>query len=366
MHPLTVNRRALLSAVDAAVPCVAPKTSPREPNKHVLLRASGDRLMVASTDGEMSLTTSIDAQCQSACETLINPQKLRAILGESSDEDAVIEVGKGSAKVVCGGKFTLQTSPSEEFPELVKFECGNHFSVAGSRFRDAMAIASACTDPSATKYALGGVFFDAANGVVAATDSRRMVVANLAIDRVGEPWEPNKNEQCVIPAKFAKILSKLDGDQIDIQLSPNSVIARAGATLLASQLMSGRFPDYERVIPASNKSKADLVAGSLASLLRRALIVTNEETCGSDFEFTKSAIISRGQASNVGSSECEIPIALDGDGMIIRCDPKLIQTFVNHLDPSASVLVRLVSSDKAVVMESGVYRYLVMPMAREE
>ena len=110
----------------------------------------------------------------------------------------------------------------------------------------------------------------------------------------------------------------------------------------------------------------ELLVGPFYSAVRQAQIVTNDDSRGVDFTFADGTLTLESQATDVGTSKIELPIAYDGEKLTIKFDPRFIAEFLRVLEPEQTVTLRLIDSERAAVFETDdQYTYVVMPLSRE-
>ena len=120
-----------------AVAAVAPGRHAREIYTHVLLSLDKGRLSLSATDGEISIrrTLQVEGLDSVSVVKLIPPQRLLAILRESSDDSIAFRVEDVSITVKVGTSvFTLQVLGSpEEFPDLAESDVASHWQIESHR-----------------------------------------------------------------------------------------------------------------------------------------------------------------------------------------------------------------------------------------
>ena len=228
---------------------------------------------------------------------------------------------------------------------------------------------SFATDTESTRYALGGLLLEFSEGLLtlAATDSRRLAVSNAISERQGDPQTPARTT--VVPTKAMGLLERsidAEADFVDIVVHDNDVLMRAGACTVSSRLVEGRFPRYRDVIPPNGSVNIPLSAGLFYSAVKQAQIVTDEETRGVDFQFTRQLLTLSSAASAVGDSRIELPIEYEYDDLQITFDPKYVGEFLRVLNPETLVDLQLTDGDTAAVFRvEDSYTYVVMPLTQD-
>ena len=123
----------------------------------------------------------------------------------------------------------------------------------------------------------------------------------------------------IIPRKGVLELQRLlgEGEEIELAIGSNHIRAVVGNIQFTSKLIDGRFPDYERVIPAKATNRLRAGRESLRHALQRAAILSNEKYRGIRLELAPNKV--KIQANNPDQEEAqdELEVEYDGDGMEI-------------------------------------------------
>ena len=102
------------------------------------------------------------------------------------------------------------------------------------------------------------------------------------------------------------------------------------------------------------------------SAVRQAQIVTNEESRGVDFAFSKGLLTLNSQAADIGQSRVELPVSYDGADLAITFDPRFVAEFLRVLEPERQVRLDLIDAESAAVLRTDDgYTYVIMPLSRD-
>ncbi len=213
------------------------------------------------------------------------------------------------------------------------------------------------------RYYLNGLLLETGHGIVraVATDGHR-----LAICEVGSADAGEKAQQVIIPRKGVLELQRLlgEGEEIELAIGSNHIRAVVGNIQFTSKLIDGRFPDYERVIPAKATNRLRAGRESLRHALQRAAILSNEKYRGIRLELAPNKV--KIQANNPDQEEAqdELEVEYDGDGMEIGFNVNYLldalgavgteDVELGFVDANSSCLIQAPGEDSA--------RYVVMPM----
>src|SRR5206468_6850703 len=288
---LICNRGALLEALSVAGNAVAART-PKPVLLCVKLTAADDKLTIAATDLEVAIRYS-DAQVQieQAGEALLPADKLRDIVRESVDDTLSIEVANDNATIKGqDSKFTIYTQNPKEFPPVPDFEGKADFEIAGGHLKQLIGQTLFAAAKESTRYAFNGVLVVAKGKKISlvSTDGRRLAQANGDLASAGKLSKDGA--KAIIPTKALQLVEKLIDDPeeaVGFQMRENQVIVHTSSATLTSNLVEGQFPPYEDVIPKDADKKMTASTADFLSAIKRAALLTTEESKGVRMQFTK-------------------------------------------------------------------------------
>jgi len=364
-------QRGPLTAAFQMVGAAVPSRTTKDILKNVKLEVGPQGAILVGTDSECSLRCQIpDIETTARGVALLPTARVMQILRELSDEIVKIDVTADAIWIRSGfSEFRLSAEDPADYPPVADFQDEDYFILPKNEFRQAIRRTIFATDPESTRYALGGVLIELTpeRATLAATDSRRLAVMHIPAKAHGTA--PAGGTQPIIPSKGMQLIEKSLGDsdeEIHLAVHANDVVVRSGTTVISTQLVQGRFPDYRKVIPSSHQTAIDLPVGPFYSAVRQAQIVTNEESRGVDFTFADGTLRLSSQATDIGQSKIELPISYDGPELKITFDPRYVADFLRVLDAAGQAQFRIIDQDSAAVLVSeDRYTYVIMPLSRD-
>lgn len=336
---------------------------------NVLLEKRGDDLTLLATDIEIQITTtSAGVQGDGDGAVTVAAKKLQDIL-RSLPENAEISLNLEDKRLlVRAGKsrFALQTLPADDFPRMNVAEANQgRITVTQRQFRQLLGKTQFAMAAQDVRYYLNGLLLLAEGNQLraVATDGHRLAYASLALENI----DPLPRQELIIPRKTVLELNRLltDSDEIlDIQLAPNQIQFQFGAIKLVSKLIDGKFPDYERVIPAVLRNTVVVNRTQLLQSMVRAAILTNEKFRGVRLVLSPGSL--KIMAANAEQEEAQEEIELDysGDAIDIGFNVGYLLDVLNNAssdaiewgfnDANSSSLITIPGNDN--------FKYVVMPM----
>ena len=366
---LIKTQRDLLLAPLQSVSGIVEKKHTLPILSNVLLEKNGDQLTLLATDIEIQITTttSVAASDGNGAVT-VGARKLQDILRSLPDTAEVsLNIEEKRLQVKAGkSRFNLQTLPAEDFPRMSLAEGGTQkFSIAQKQFRRLLAQTQFSMAAQDVRYYLNGLLLLIEGGELraVATDGHRLAYASLALEGVAD-WP---RQEMILPRKTVLELSRLltDTDEpLEIELAPNQIRFQFGHISLVSKLIDGKFPDYERVIPATLKNVVSLNRAALLQSMVRAAILTNEKFRGVRLVLTAGSL--RIIAANAEQEEAQEEIEVDyaGDTIDVGFNVSYLLDVLNNTsaemiewgfnDANSSALISIPGNER--------FKYVVMPM----
>lgn len=361
----------MLAAFSAVAP-VAPARSPKPILQNVKLEAADGSATLLATDLEVAIryqASGIDVQQPGAA--VLPTARFGQILRECADETFAIEADDKNIRIQGErSTFNLSAENPAEFPSVATFDEAAHYETSARLFKELVRRTIFATDNESSRYALGGVKMEWADGTLTGvgTDGRRLAKMEGALQAVGEPAA--FGDATIVPSRPLQLIDRAVADddaEVQIAVRQNEVLVRSPRAVIYTRLLEGRFPRWRDVFPQrSNSVKIELPVAPFHAAVRQAAIVTSDESRGVDFTFGGGTLVLSGHAAEVGESRIELPIAYDGDEITITLDPRFVIEFLKVLSGDASFTLDLEDGDSAAVCttDDG-YGYVIMPLARD-
>ena len=334
---------------------------------NVLLEKKGDRLTLLATDIEIQITTTTEgAGGEGDGAVTVGARKLQEILRSLSDSTEVSLVLEDKRLQVRAGKsrFSLQTLPADDFPRMTLAEGETkQFSISQKAFRQLIGKTQYSMAAQDVRYYLNGLLLlvDGKELRAVATDGHRLAFASVATET------ELPRQEMILPRKTVLELNRLllDNDEpLNITLSPNQIRFAFGSIVLVSKLIDGKFPDYERVIPASLKHHMTVGRQTLMQAMQRAAILTNEKFRGVRVVLGENSLKLIAANAEQEEAQEEIEVNYNGDAIDVGFNVGYLLDVLNNTqvdeicwsfnDANSSALITVPGNDR--------FKYVVMPM----
>jgi DNA polymerase-3 subunit beta len=369
---IVCDREKLLAAFQTAA-LFAPSRSPKEILTNVKLDVDKNGATFSATDMEVGVRVNIEGLDVDAAGSAVLPVvHFGAILRENSDEKLRIDsTGKGTVVRGERSEFKLPAGDPEEFPSVAKFEETKYHTISARLFREVISRTEFATDMESSRYALGGVLFELEPSKLTAvgTDGRRLAKMEGPAEAVN--GHKTGDTMTIIRTQSLRAIGRAISDadnEVHLAARGNDVLLRTSRATFYSRLVEGRFPRWRDVFPnRQNAPRIDMTVGPLLSALRQASVVLSAESRGIDFTFNDGTLTLSASTAEAGQSRVEMPVAYDGQQIIVSLDHRFVLDFLNVLSPEANIALEIENGETAVVFhaDDGAYGYVVMPLSRD-
>lgn len=279
----------------------------------VLVRATDDgRVRLEGTDGDQYLKTELRATVEKPGVVAVQGRRFLEIVKELPASTLDVRLRGSSLQVSCGtGKFRLVTRSVEDFPVLPEISDSRAVGIPAADLERLIrsTVYAVATDES--RLELSGVLIEIGARSISfvGTDGHRLARASLQTE-TGYEWK------VLVPPRTLATLQRLvpEADEaVRVATDGKHVRFDVGSHQLVGRLLSGEYPNYERVIPEGNDRKAVISTGSLLAAVRRVGIFSDSFTKRVTLGLESGKLRISVQTQDIGEAEEEIEAKYDGE-----------------------------------------------------
>jgi DNA polymerase-3 subunit beta len=360
---LRVNRQELAEAL-GVVGTVAVARSPKEILKCVLIRACPDHLELEATDLEIALrytVTQVEVETEGAA--LVSAEKLSAIVRESEDDLLDLETDENLCHVRgADAHFQIYLQGTEEFPAIGGMSGEPDFEIEAGVLRRMAERTVFAAARENTRYAINGVLWErtAQNLMLVATDGRRLSQAMGPVSAT-----KGENASAIVPSKAMGLVQRIftDGDEkVAVKITGNQIVLSSSRATMSTALVEGHFPKYQDVIPTDSDKKATLPVAETSSAVRRAALLTNEESRGVRFAFASGELSLASRAPQQGEAQITLPMEYSGEPVEIGFNPTFLTDVLRVVHEDEVTFELKEPNRPGVVRCGGDFLYVIMPV----
>lgn len=224
---------------------------------HVLINLDSGKLTLTTTNLEIQIKCTKIIECQESCQFTLYAKSLIGII-KDIDEDIVIyfEINKNNIKLnINNNFFELNSFNHQDFPSLTHQDDYSVLKVDAQELKKLINKTSFTIANQDIRVYLNGLYFEANNQklTLVSTDGYR-----LSLGSIEQKNNTIDKQTAIIPKKSISEITKLllesnQSEDIDINLSENHLKINFKDTEIVSQLINGKYPNYQKVIPNTIK-----------------------------------------------------------------------------------------------------------------
>jgi DNA polymerase-3 subunit beta len=342
----------------------------------VLLDGREGALRIAATNLETGFVSLISADTQEVGKVAVPGNVLHELVSSFNEERTTLKLDEKTLSLhIRDGKSksSIKCLPADDFPRIPEADIQGHIRVDASDLKLAFQRAGISISRDEARPVLTGASLSIQGEqlVIASADGFRLSVCSIAGSSTGQD-----GRTILLPGQaLNEFIQALDDSQaVEIYLPPqnNQAAFKFGTRLLISQLIEGKFPDLEPVIPKKSKTTAVVSRSSLLNACRQARIFSQESKKDSGamlMHFMQDSergglVQVSGQSDETGMTTNTVEASVEGPAVRIAFNPSFfIDGLATIKTPNARI--RLNAHDRPALLEpvgEQGYFYVLMPL----
>jgi DNA polymerase-3 subunit beta len=339
---------------------------------NVLVKADRGKLSLKATDLDLEVTDSIAAEVSPGGSTTVPAHMFYEIVRKLPDGAQIILEGSGDRAVLSlragRSRFTLQTLPESDFPDLAAGEMSHSFKVAAADLKRLIDKTQFAISTEETRYYLNGIYLHTVGTAKAAmlravaTDGHRLAQVELPLPQ-GAAGMPG----IIVPRKTVGEVQRLietgEGD-VAIELSAGKIRFTIGNVVLTSKLIDGTFPDYARVIPANNDKSLIVDKTDFEAAVDRVSTVSSERGRAVKLSINGGRLVLSVTNPDSGSATEELEVEYEADPLDIGFNSRYLLDIAAQIEGEVAVLKLADPGSPTLIQDKDAKGalYVLMPM----
>ena len=343
---------------------------------NVMLATDNGRLKISATNLDIGINCWVGAKVEEEGAITVPARLLADFVNSLPPEriDLELSVRTQTIHLRCARfEANIKGIDSQEFPIVPTADDSDHFirlETDTLRRMIGQVVLAAATDES--RPILTGVLavFEGDRLTMAAADGYRLSVQSIPLDKSVE-----EKTEIIIPARALAELARISAgqeDPVDVAITParNQILFHLHDVDLVSQLIEGRFPDYQQIIPSGHSNRAVLDVASFLKAARvshlfardSANIVRLEVTPGE--ELVSGRVTLAATSTELGDNVGQLDATVEGEPLEMAFNAKYLIDVLSVLDAAQVALETSSASSPGVLRIVGddSFVHVIMPM----
>ncbi|HYG63354.1 MAG TPA: DNA polymerase III subunit beta [Thermoanaerobaculia bacterium] len=298
---------------------------------HLLLTARGDKLHLAATDLDVSLTSVCEADVRQEGGIAVQAKKLMEIVRSlGGDEVHLVQEEPRVLTIKAGrSRFKIHGLPPDDFPTLPVVEDSQQVEIPFASFRRMVSKILFAVSAEESRFQLNGALLKLKDGglELVATDGHRLALVETSLSDGGG------NDSVLVPRKALQELQRIEGDgSLAYRRGEHHLSFRLGRRELICRILEGTFPDYERVIAKDNDKKVLFDRKPLSEAVQRVALLTGDRARAVRLQFGGEQLVITAANPDLGEAMEELACAYDGPEFRLGINPDYLIQFLGAVD----------------------------------
>jgi DNA polymerase-3 subunit beta len=298
---------------------------------HILLSARKDRLHLAATDLDVSLTSWCQAEIVEEGAIAVQAKKfleiIRAVTGDEvllvQEEPRVLSIRAGRSR------FKVHGLAAEDFPSLPAVDEKRAVEIPFQDFRRMIGKVLFAVSAEESRFQLNGALLKLKAGSLemVATDGHRLALVEDGLEASSE------EDSVLVPRKALQELQRIEGEgNLSYRRGEHHLSFQLGRRELICRILEGTFPDYERVIAKDNDKKIQFDRKPLAEAVQRVALLTGDRARAVRLQFGSDQMVISAANPDLGEAIEEVPCSYDGPEFRLGINPDYLSQFLSAVD----------------------------------
>lgn len=363
---IACNTNELSKAIQTAQRAIVSKPStPIFSCIHIFTKEN--KLEIQAMDLNMAISCTIDAEITEPGEIVVSAKHISELVRKLPSETVIINQNaeNNTIKLTSGSsEFQLLIMNADDYPKFPTFDGNKTITITDEKIKELIkkTIFSCSTDEARPLFT--GILVESKDDKLTfvGTNTHRLAIKAIA-QTTNEPMS------MIIPSKVLNEISRnLISEmpqEVKISLLNNQIMVIIDDIVIVSRLIEGKFPDYNKVIPAKFAVKCKVNAKELAGAVERVALFSTE----GDYSIVKISVeqeemIITSSSPDIGTGREVIACATEGDALNVAFNSKYILDILKNID-SEEVTLAMNTSLSPVCITSEKeenYTYIVTPV----
>ena len=332
---------------------------------HVLLEVKDDQFILDATNLTVSIRYYSEAKVLEEGAVALPARRFFQLIRElTSPQIKITTLSNEVAEITAGSsEFRLNCMSKSTFPHLPDLNNCPQFSLPPALLKKMLSSSSFSAAKDDNRFVLNGVLLKIENQIATflSTDGKRLSKVFTKID-----IDSSFHGSYVIPLKAVEEMIKVLDDHgqksATISLMKDKISLEQGNLTVISKLLSGEYPQVEKVIPENISITVAIHREELMILLRQVALFTSEENNSVRFYFEQGRLHLSVVSSEIGEGKVDMPVDYSDSPLEIAFNPFYLQDILRNCSDEVIYLSLCDPYTPGLITDSAGSIFVIMPM----
>ncbi|MCH1430039.1 MAG: DNA polymerase III subunit beta [Chlamydiales bacterium] len=337
---------------------------------NVLIEATDSEIVFTATDLTVGMKCYTEAKVLEKGAITLPARRFFQLVRELTCENLEIATHPEHPKaIITAGSsvFHLNGMEESEFPALPSLSGAKQIKMDQQSLKENLFQTSFAISRDDNRYVLMGMLLQIEDkkAIFVGTDGKRLAKSQREVNT-----DADFTGQFVIPLKaieeMQKNLESNDEELATIHLLEDKVALETNRTLIVTKLLSGAYPDFNQVIPATSEISVSLHVEELSTLLRQIILFTADTNSSVRFTFQEGQLTLLANSLEIGQGKVSMPVDYHGEQVDIAFNPNYFLDILKHTKDEAVKLGLSDAFNPGVIEDTTEAMFILMPMRLTE
>ena len=372
-----IQRNQLFSHLQRAQNIVERKTT-LPILSHILMQTEPSGLRLSSTDLEVGVTETCEAEVPAQGSTTIHARKFFEIIREIPEGEIHLKQTDEQLEIKAGrSRFRLRSLPPDDFPKIPAIEATESVNLAGNVLQEMIQKVFVSVSADETRYTLTGILThmerkgDQTLLRMVSTDGHRLsscerlLADTECLSGFGKA-SGGQEQDIILPKKGVQEIRRMMEEglgDIEFGLFQENAFVRKDHLSMIMRLVQGKFPDYKAVFPKEIERTLSVKALVLEESLRRVSVLSTEKSKGIRFSAQPGKLTIFSNSPEIGEAEEEVDVTYEGEPFDVAFNVRYLLDFLPTV--TGEIDIAFGAGLKPCMIQQkddSEYSYIVMPL----
>ena len=361
---IKINQNELYKAINIVQKAVSSRTT-LPILSGILIEATNNKLILTATDLDLGIKTYSDCEVIEEGSIVVHARLLGDFVRKlPSNTNVNIEItNNNSIEIKClNSEFNILGNSSSEYPDNTFDNEGESFDIKSESLKNFIKYTYFAAAQDNIKPIFTGCLIEIKNNICSfvALDGFRMAIKKEKIDYNGEV-------SAVVPSKtlleILRILEENKGNTT-ITLSNSHISFKIENTTIISNLLEGKFIDYEGILKDNYATVAKVDNFTFKNSIERASLLAREDKNNLIILDINNENMQINSASEYGNAEENIPVEKQGEDIKIGFNSKYVLDVLKVIDNQYITMNLIGKNNPCFIKEQDNenYIYMILPV----
>ncbi len=335
---------------------------------NVLIEAIDDQLILSATDLTTSMRCNSESKVIEEGAIALPAKRFFQLVRELTSPQIKISLLSNEVAEITSvsSNFKINGMNKSEFPTLPDINNAMQIPIPAMKLKEMLSKTYFACAREDSRYVLNGIYMQINNGSATfiGTDGKRLSKLQTKID-----IDTSFQGSYILPLKASEEMIKMLPDEeqnINLCLMHDKVFLENSNLTLITKLLTGQYPDVERVIPETTPIEMTLHREELITLLRQVSLFTTDTSGSVRFIFEDNQLQLTAISSDIGEGIVSMPVDYSGERFEIAFNPFYFIDILRHSKDETIKFSLQDSYNPGVITDSTSALFVIMPMRLNE